>query len=239
MRMVICDDERIQAELLQSYVEEYRLQHSIKMDVSLYASADSLYYDLDTFENLDILLLDIQMEGMNGMELAKRIRQRNENCVILFVTGVTEYIYDSFQVQALNYLLKPVKKDQLFHCLDQALEQLSEETRTITILEDKEVYKLKVSSILYAESDGHYMNIYCYKRCYRVKKSMKELEQELQLPQFYRLSRSYLLNLDAVDKITPKEVILSGCVVPMPRGKYRDVSQVFIQYHFKGDEHHE
>lgn len=233
MRIAICDDEQVQRLQLRTLIEHFMKEHQLPFHLSEYETADQFFLSYDVTQPFDIVVLDIQMQGMNGMELAKRLRASNEGMAILFVTGVTDYIYDSFDVNAVNYLLKPYDKERFFSCMEKAVAQCHKVEELLILQVEKELVKVKESSLLYIESDGHYVRIVTSTQAYRIKKTMTQLEQELRGNHFYRLGRSYLINLLAIDRITPKEIILMDQTsIWIPKGKHKEVSQAFMEYHF-------
>lgn len=235
VKIAICDDEPVQLALIEEYVREYCRKSGVPAEVICCASAVELLFRLDEQSDVEVFLLDIQMDGMNGVELARQIRQRNERAALLFITGVSDYIYDGFNLGAINYLLKPIRRDQLEQCLDRAAAQLRQWEDVLVFQLEKETYRIAKRQILYVESEGHYMNVVCADRRLRIKRSMKEMEAALAEACFYRAGRSYILNLDAVERITSKEIeMMGGDRIPVPKGKYREISDRFIEHHFRG-----
>lgn len=233
MKIAICDDEAIQRKLLTTLITTYMNQQQQPFHLSAFEDADQLFLSYDLAQPYDIVVLDIQMDGMNGMELAKRLRAQNASMAILFVTGVTEYIYDSFDVNAINYLLKPYDEERFFGCLDKAIEQCRKVDDMIILQVDKELIKLKETAVLYVESDGHYLIVVTTDQTYRTKKTMTQFIQELHSDCFYRLDRSHLVNLMAVERITPKQIFLMNhTTIWIPKGKHKAFSQAFMDYHF-------
>lgn len=232
MKITICDDEAIQVAMIKEYVSKWSNMNNHTCMLKTYSSADHLWFSFQEESDIDILLLDIQMDGMNGITLAKKIREINEKVVIIFITGVVDYIYDGFNVNALNYLLKPIKQDQLFNCLNKAVEQLEKEDHFICINVDKQVYKLNERKIRYIESIAHYIDIHYEDEVYHIKKNLTDMESELNSQMFYKVHRSFLVNMDFVERITKVEVILNdGMHLPIARGKWNNVNQAFIHYH--------
>ena len=236
MKIAICDDEAIQRKQLSVLVTEYMNLHQLCFQLSEFQSADQFLLAYDTTQPFDFVILDIQMEGMNGIELAKTLRTQNEAMAILFVTAVSDYVYDSFDINAVNYLLKPYEKERLFACLTKAIAQCSKQEDTYIFQVDKELVKIKESSLLYVESDAHYLHLVTINHTYRIKKTMAQISEELKGNYFYRLGRSYLVNLMAIERITPKEILLMNQTsIWIPKGKHKELSQAFMKFHFHGE----
>ena len=234
MRIAICDDESIQRESLKKITSQFFERESIPYEIMEYENAEQLLFHHEQAKDIDILLLDIQMQGMNGMELAKQLRSYGNGSAIIFVTGDPDFIYDGFHVNAVNYLLKPIDETKVYTCLAQAVVLLKNK-KTLLLQIDKDIIKLSENEIICIQSDGHYLQIHTNQQSYRLKKRLKDLEQELSSEQFYRIGRSDIVNLDAVARITSKDIYLINDIrIPIPKGKYREISEAFMQYHFHG-----
>lgn len=231
MQIWICEDEESQQRLLAGYIREYQERFEKRASVRTFSNAGQVLFALAE-ERPDLLILDIQMEGMSGMELAERMRSREEKTAILFVTAVPDYIYEGFNVGAVNYLLKPVEKEKLFQCLQKAEEDLGK-TEIWLLRADQEIYRVRKNRIYYVESQDHYLQIHGEEGILRVKMSMKEAEAALRESRFYRMGRSYLLNLEAVDRLKRDTARMAdGAELSVPRSKRKELAERFLRYHF-------
>lgn len=173
------------------------------------------------------------MKRMDGMELARRIRKRDPEVRLAFLTGRKEYVFQGYEVQAVRYLLKPLKQEALEALLDLVAEQLGREKRYLLVSENGEKQKIDMDSILYVESDAHYIRIYTERsHPILIKMNMKELAQRLAGSGFIQTHRSYLVRLEAIERITKDSCFLScGTAVPVSRGLYKTVNEAFIAYY--------
>lgn len=230
MKIAICDDEPIQVQLIESFVKEWAQNAKVTLQLNTFQSAQQLWLSSD--EIYDIYLLDIQMPKMNGMVLAKKIRLQNEHSIIIFITGVIEYIYDGFNVNALNYLLKPIQKDHLFECLSKAQKALEKEEEHIFITIDKEQRMLTTNKIISIESFSHYLNVNYKEEIFHMKMNLSEIEELLSMDEFVKPHRSFIVNINEITTIRKKEIVLkNGNVIPIARGKWDEINQKFIKYH--------
>lgn len=239
IKLAICDDEAAQCELVSASVRHYFTKNSLPLTLFTYKSSEELLISCQDYGCLDIVLLDIQMGEMDGVALAKELRRYNPALAIIFITGMTDYIYEGFELHAINYLLKPFEEKQLFSCLDKAVALCRQQDAVLLLQVQKELIKLPLADIIRAESSGHYLNLVTRQENYCIKKSMKELEEELAATAleglFFKISRSDLISLDAVKKITSKEVeMLGGDRVIIPKGRHKEVSEAFMKHHFHG-----
>lgn len=227
-KIAICDDSDIDRQYLSGLVSTWAAAaagHTIHTE--LFVSAESFLFQYSEQRDYDILLLDIEMEDMDGVTMAKKLRQDNDTVQIIFVTGYSDYISEGYEVAALHYLMKPVKNEKLFSVLDRAAEKLSKNEKLLFLETNKETVRIPVYQIRYAEVFGNYVSIHT-QEALTVKMTLRELEQELD-ERFYRVSRSALVNLNCITRVTKKEIILhDGTSIALPRGAYEQVNRAII-----------
>ena len=178
-------------------------------------------------KDFDILILDIEMGKMDGVTMAKTIRQNNESVQIVFISGYSEYIADSYDVGALRYLVKPVKKEQLWSVLDRAAERLKKNEKELLLKTADETVVMLVREIRYLEVQQNYVTVHG-KISITVKRTLGEFEKELD-ERFFRLGRSYIVNLTCIRCVSKTEVILTdGSTIPLPRGQYDALNRAII-----------
>lgn len=226
VKICICDDSSEERIIINALVREWSRRSGTDVSVSEFPTAEAFLFE---YEELvpDLVLLDIEMPGMNGVELAKRLRERNKLIQIVFITGFSEYIAEGYEVAALHYLLKPVSPEKLFSTLDRALEKQEIDGRKIVFQTSVETVQLLFYEIRYIEVIKNYITIYA-KDSYTVKRTLKEIEKELD-ERFLRVGRSYIVNLHFVSRVTRSEIFLrGGGSVPLPRGAYETVNRAII-----------
>ena len=177
---------------------------------------------------IDLLFLDIEMAGMDGMTAAKQIRGFDQEVMLCFVTGYADYIAQGYEVSALHYLTKPVDPDKLSQVLTRAVGRLRRNEPTLTLELPGEVVRVPLSKIRYVDVLHNYVTVHA-DRDYNLKRSLGELEQELG-GQFYRIGRSCVVNLNFVSRVTRTSVELSGGgSLPLPRGQYEGLNRAIIE----------
>ena len=176
----------------------------------------------------DLILLDIEMPGMDGVSMARAIRRENEAVQIVFITGYSDYIAEGYEVAALHYLMKPIKSEKLRVVLDRAAEKRKQQDRCLNLELSGEMVRLPFYEIRYLEVRQNYVTLHA-KREYTVKRTLGEFEKELD-QRFFRVGRSLILNLRDVRRVTRTEVRLSdGTVLPLPRGAYEPLNRAIIE----------
>lgn len=228
-KIAICDDEQTQLELIASAVSAWSTRNSYTCDVTMFTSAEAFLFEYEDNKAYDILLLDVEMKSISGIELAKRIRKDNGSVEIIFISSHFEFIGEGYDVDALHYLIKPISDDKLIQVLNKAAEKLSVEPPSVIISCDGETVKLFESDILYVEAFLHYIMIRTRDNAYKIKESISAFEQELS-DDFYRIHRSYLVSLKHITKISRTSVNIGKTELPLSRGKYDDINRAFIEH---------
>lgn len=166
------DDEKIQTELLQKYVQSWAVKNNIAVATEVFFNAESFEFKWSMNKKYNILLLDIQLSGQNGIELAKKIRQEDDVINIIFITALTDYIAEGYDVSAINYLIKPLKENRLNECLNKACLKIPKEEKAIIINEDGQTYKIKISAIVFIEAFAHSIEINTLNTKYTTRKNI-------------------------------------------------------------------
>lgn len=226
--IAICDDDPEQVVRLEKIAREWADSTDRICRIDRFSSAEALWFTYSEDESFDILFLDVEMAGMSGIQLAKKLRADGCRGEIVFITSHFEFIGEGYEVDALHYLVKPVTPEKVFSVLDRAAEKLAAEPPSVVITREGETLRLYESEILYVESFLHDLVIHTVGLEYRIKESISVFEQKLS-GDFFRVHRSYLVNLKKVRCIGRSCVTLEGGgTVPVARGKYDAINRAFI-----------
>lgn len=227
-RIAICDDEQNQIEYITSIAASWSAHEGHGCEIRTFASAEAFLFEYEEDKAYDILLLDVEMKNMNGIELAKRIRKDNNRAEIIFITSHFEFVGEGYEVDALHYLIKPISVEKLTQVLTKAAEKLSVEPPSVVISCEGETVKLYESDILYVESFLHYIVIHMKDNEYKIKENISVFENRVS-DDFYRIHRSYLVSLKHITRISRTSVNIGNTELPLSRGKYDDINRAFIQ----------
>lgn len=232
MKIAICDDEQLQIEYIESILVEWSNKSGQGYVLETYPSAEAFLFAYEESKDYDILLLDVEMKEMSGIDLAKRLRREKSKVEIIFITAHFEFYGEGYEVDALHYLIKPIAQEKLTMVLDKAVEKLAEEPLSVIVTCGGETIKLYEKDILYVESMLHYIAIYAYtptgEKEYRIKESISVFEGKLS-EDFYRIHRSVLVNLKYIVRISKTTVTLDNAAeLPLARGKYDNLNVAFI-----------
>ncbi len=235
LNFAICDDNITEIEYISKIVGKWARANGNTAAISTFESAESFLFHYADDKSFDILLLDIQMKNMNGVELAKQIRLENDAVQIIFITGFPDFMAEGYEVSALHYLMKPVSEQKLFEVLDKACKRLGKSERTILLKVEGESVCVPVGSIVYIESFAHTVEITTNKEKIKAGLSISDLEAELG-EGFIRCHRSYIVGLRYIKRIRQSEVILDNDIsIPLSRRLYNKVNQAFIRFFKEAD----
>ena len=227
--IAICDDSDADRQYVSGLVGRWAAEAGHAVRVTEFTSAENFMFHYAEKCDYDILLLDIEMGDMDGVELAKCLRRENDTVQIVFITGYSDYIAEGYEVAALHYLMKPVKEDKLFSVLDRAVEKLQKNEKVLNLEIGGEMVRIPVYQIRYADVMGNYVTIHAVND-HTVKMTLSELEKQLD-ERFYRVGRSCIVNLTAINRVTKTEIKLSdSTIIPLPRGAYEPLNRAIIQH---------
>jgi DNA-binding LytR/AlgR family response regulator len=178
-------------------------------------------YNLLQTQSVDLLLLDIEMPGMTGLELTKNLA--NKRPVIIFITSKKEYAVDAFELNVVDYIIKPVTSSRFIQAIDKAREVLESNREEVNLKEDEFVFirdsnivrRLKLDNILYAEAMGDYVKLYTPEKFYAIHSTLKTVEERLPTSRFLRVHRSYLVAIDKIDTLEGGALIINGKPLPV------------------------
>ncbi|MDU1453863.1 MAG: LytTR family DNA-binding domain-containing protein [Paeniclostridium sordellii] len=231
LNIVICEDEIEQQEILKDYLEQILNEINGKYEILIFNSGEELFKNYP--DNIDIFLLDIQMDGLNGMEVARKIRQIDKKeAEIIFTTSLIEYIQEGYEVRAYRYLLKPIKLEDLKKHIILCIEELTKNKESyIAVNEKNNTCKVKISEITYIEIQKREMTIHTINEDYTINSSMSKLENELSKYNFYRCHKSFMVNIDFIKNIKQYIAILDNKEeVPISRYRFKETKSRFLSY---------
>ncbi|MCR5756037.1 MAG: LytTR family DNA-binding domain-containing protein [Acetatifactor sp.] len=233
MKIAYCEDEPAQAILMQKRIEAWAEKNRIACTVDLYQSAEEFLFRSEKFQ-YDVLLLDIAMNRMDGMELARRIREYDREARLVFLTSDSSRVFEGYEVNAFRYLMKPVDEKKLIAVLDQLEEQLHRTSDDSVILRvDGENIRVECSGVTYLEVCGHYVQIHM--------SNGERVEQKDSFSHVLSLfneraewlvttHRSFAVNPNAVKQVGRTEcTLMDDTRIPVSRAAYKHLTDAFIK----------
>ena len=159
-KIAICDDLATDRNYLSSLCEIWGRHNCYRIQISEFTSAENFLFHYAEKKDFDILLLDIEMGAMDGVTMARKLRQDNHTVQIIFITGYADYISDGYEVDALHYLMKPLQEEKFFTVLDRAVTKLIKNEKVLNIISQGEMIRLPICQINYAEVNSNYITIH-------------------------------------------------------------------------------
>ncbi len=230
MRIAVVDDELEQRKTLLSYLTRFAKENDITWEIDVFENPVDFLSSFD--DQYSLLLLDIEMPGMTGLELAKRIRLENSNVGIIFVTVMAQYAINGYEVNALDFMVKPVNYFPFSLKMMKAYKNLPVD-RKILLRSEGETLVVIDKDILYIEGSNQYIIVHTKDKAIRVKRSLKDIEAKLVQSKFARCSNSFIVNLNHITKISGNDLYIGRDLLPISRSKKKEFIET-MNRHFGG-----
>ncbi len=230
LEIAIVEDEESYRNVLCEYLKKYEQETEEEIHVSIFTDGDEIVENYTA--KYDIILMDIEMQFMNGMDAAHKIREVDKAVIIIFITNMAQYAIQGYAVDALDYVLKPISYFAFSQRIQRAVGRMKKrEERYINIVSKNGVNKVAVSEIGWIESEGHRLIYHAKDQVYEsTLNSMKKIENELKDCNFFRCNKGYLVNLAHVKAIRDGWAILTNGQVMISRAKKTEFQKALITY---------
>ena len=240
VNIAICDDDVDHISYITELLSTYRKEMMISLRWTSFSSGFALLAALDQGEVYDAVLLDICMNDMNGMEVAKHIRAMGSTMHILFLTSSPLFAVESYCVEATDYLLKPIKKERLYQSLHRLVSRMSATAEQGIVIKDSDgrITRVFWNQLMYLEAMGHYVVFYhANGTTTKTLLSLSALMEQIPVSgDFIQSHRSYIVNLRYVHRVEKRAlVMLNGTQLPLPKSRYQQISDRFHDIIFGGD----
>lgn len=233
IKIAIVEDSEEDAKTLSEYCRRYAEEKGRQFSVELFDNG----FNFITKNNLDydIIMLDIKMPYMNGMQTAQKIREANDNVCIIFITSMQQYAIHGYSVHATDFIVKPVKYSLFSFKFDRVMSILDKnsakrQNRTIIIKTNRAIKHLQLSDIVYIETQKHKLIYHTISEDYEAWGSMKEVLLIIQSDDFALCNSGYYVNLKYVEQVTNNEVVVPGASLPMSRTKRKSFLDALTAY---------
>lgn len=231
VNVAIVEDELGYADELQDYLKRYGREIGERFDVTVYTDGEDIVDDYRSGMH-DIILMDIEMKSMDGMTAAERIRETDDDVVIMFITNMAQYAIRGYQVDALDYVLKPISYFAFTQRLGRAMERMRRrEEKYVMITSKNGTSRVPLSSIQWIESSGHRLTYHTTVGPYEsTTQSMKDVEAQLSADGFFRCNKGYLINLAHVQSVENGYAMVGFDRVAVSRSKQRELLDALSAY---------
>ncbi|MCR4756387.1 MAG: LytTR family DNA-binding domain-containing protein [Butyrivibrio sp.] len=229
IQLAIVEDENSYADQLIEFVNRYQSESGKSFKITRFKDGDEITNGYRG--QFNIILMDIEMKLMDGMTAAEEIRKLDQDVIIMFITNMTNYAIRGYQVDALDYVLKPVSYFAFSQKLGRAISKMkSKSSKTISIEMQSGVKKLDIDNVFYIESEGHNLNFYTSGGEFTIRAKLKDFEEQLVPYNFFRSNKGYLVNLKYVDGVENGSCLIAGKQLLISRSRKNDFMTALTEY---------
>lgn len=232
LKVAIVEDDNSYAEILYDYLKKYEQENKIKLEITRYEDGADIVEEYHG--DFHIIIMDIELKFMDGMTAAQHIRQIDSDVIIIFVTNMPQFALKGYQVDALDYVLKPLSYYAFSQRLARALERMEKRSKKkyITLHLKGRIQKVNVLEITYIEALQHDLIYHMEKDgiTYTVRGIIKDLEESLKEDYFFRCHKGYLINLAYVESVGEATVQLGKELIPVAKVRKKELLNAFNRY---------
>ncbi|MDE5590756.1 MAG: LytTR family DNA-binding domain-containing protein [Acetatifactor sp.] len=233
MRIAICEDNREHLEILEEMVNRWAKTNNEQVVIGRYQSAEQFLFCMKDEPHYDLAFLDIQMAKINGLQLARMIREEDRLIFLVFTTALKQYAPKGYEVSAFRYLLKPLQEEEVFQALTNAGSMIEDRKREAVIItqgdDSRRIFK---DDIYYIEVENHHIILHLKEETIRFKAKLKEFETQFREPWFCKCHRSYIVNLKYTGKISREGVEMEGKeVLPISKSRWEALNHCYMEYY--------
>ena len=218
---------------MEEMVNRWAKRENEQVAIGRYQSAEQFLFCMKDEPHYDFAFLDIQMSKINGLQLAKMIREEDRLIFLVFTTALKKYAPKGYEVSAFRYLIKPLQENEVFQALTKASQMIEDRKREAVIVtrgdESRRIFKDDICSI---EVDNHHIILHLRDETIRFKAKLKEFETQFREPQFCKCHRSYIVNLRYTGKISKEGVEIDGKVtLPISKSRWEVLNHCYMEYY--------
>ncbi len=229
IQIAVVEDDKNYAESLIKYIKRYEEESGQHFQVFQFEDGEDITENYTA--QYDIILMDIEMQFMDGMTAAEKIRENDSEVVIIFITHTPQYAMKGYAVDALDYVLKPINYFAFSQRIDRAISRMSHRTkRYINIATKNGARRVDISTINYVEVLNHDLYYHTSEGVYTIRGTMRELEESLAEESFFRCNKGYLINLENVEGFEGNSVFVGGEEVAVSRSRKKDLLDALNDY---------
>lgn len=229
IEIAIVDDDINDLHMLEGYLEQISKELLVSLRVTSCCGAERFLQDYHA--QYDIILMDIEMPGISGMDAAERIRESDENTILIFVTQMAQYAVKGYQVDAMDFMVKPIEYYSLVLVMRKALRRVRRRNSdVITVHQRDRDVMVRMSDIIYIEVLDHYLTYHTRNGSFDVLRSLQNAERELDPALFYRCNRCYLINVGCITAVGKTTVTVAGREIEVSRARRKGLIQAASAY---------
>lgn len=229
IRIALVEDDKNYVAQLREYLEQYEKERGVRISVTEFRDGEDIVTDYRA--EYDMILMDIEMTFLDGMTAAERIRKKDMEVIIIFITNMPQYAIQGYRVDALDYVLKPISYFAFSQRIDRAVSRIKKRNREYIRIQMKGgILKQDLSELYYVEVLDHDLIYHTKEGNYRLKGAMKDAEDRLPESRFFRCSRCYLINLEHVDNFKGNDITVGNDLITVSRSRKKALLDALNNY---------
>ncbi len=229
IKIAIVEDEVLYADQLQEYLKKYEEEYRETFEISVFQDGDQIVHHYKA--EYDVILMDVEMRFMDGMSAAEEIRKMDTEVVIIFITNMPQYAVRGYEVDALDYVLKPITYFAFAQRLNRAIERIKKRTKRVISVNIKgSQIRMPIESVYYIESQGHTLIFHGVNGEVEAPGTMKEIQEKLRDEHFFRGNKGYLINLAHVDRVVEGCAVVAGEELVLSRGRRKEFMEALAGF---------
>lgn len=233
MKIAVVEDEKIHQDYLIAMLQKVAEEYEISLSLRVFEKGEGFLFAFED-EKFDAVFLDIELNTMNGYKIAEIIREKDKNIPLAFITGVSDYVFHGYNVDACGYVLKPIKEENVSRLLDKLIKKIGATEKSLLVKTKEGITSLYENDIYYIESANHSTSLVTNKGDYLSNKKLSEWVDEVSKERFFKPHRCYIINLGMIEKIEKSEVLMKNEVhIPIARGMWEELMKAYLSYRRK------
>lgn len=229
MRIAICDDERTYIEKIKNDINSLKT-HENEFEFSEFESGEAFVSKFSK-DKYDLIILDIEMKDLNGLQMAEFLRQIDKNVILIFMTSYDKFVYQGYEVNAFRYILKNQPEPIYLKQLSDTIQEYYRNKKYIKVIDDDIEKELLTVDILYIEVYSHQIVIHTLNKDYYQKGKLTDYEKMLEECLFVRSDKSVLINITNIDYIKKNQVFMkNGKVLYVSRNHLEKITKAFLKF---------
>lgn len=229
LQIAVCDDVLEQTLELQKYIHEYCRKNNVEYRLHLYTTGEELLSDA---EKLNIIFLDIEMPGLDGIQTGRKIRSINSSCRIIMETVMVERMKEAFFIEAFRFIVKPIEQSEVEEALNACMKKVLG-IESVPLYYNRIEHNIHQSEIQYVVTYDSYSEYRVKNRMLRSEASLRELETQLDKRLFFRIHRKYIVNMAQVQSYQNGIIQMKDTTLPVARRKKKDFEQAYMEFDLK------
>lgn len=228
LRIALIEDDSNYKNQIDDFLKRF-FDDKNKYSLSYYENAERFLAEFRD-GSFNLIFFDIELGDINGMQAAKKVRKIDEDVIIIFETNIAQYALEGYEVNALDFLVKPYSYEDFRLKLLKALRNIKDDAFIVIDTRDNEKVKLKYSEIGFIETDGHYLIFHVGEKTYSVRGSVKNIEEDFSKYYFYKINSGYLVNMRQIQEIKEDEVVVNNQKLLISRRRKQDFLIAFTRF---------